>query len=345
MPFDRPTLRTLYERLRTDFAAVAAASLTRRDDLLAAAAKIAGGWHSLYGRLAWAERQMHVLTCDPDRVWLFAGEAGLPRREASAATYPITGTGTSASVMPAGTRWVSVDGLVYETTAEATIVAGEFSVDVTAEDVGADYNLPEGATLSLESPVAGFDPEATIVAGGTDGADQEDIEDWRSRVHEWRRQTNDENYVAWALTVSGVTRAWQFPRHMGPGTVGVAFVRDADGTGSAILPDAGEIAEVEAAIEAVMPPTVDLYVFAPIDVPVDIELSITPDTPTIRAAVEAALGDYFARLDIGQTVYLSQLSEVVSQVPDEVSHTLAAPAADVTVASTELPILGVITWP
>ena len=48
---------------------------------------------------------------------------------------------------------------------------------------------------------------------------------------------DNDDYVAWATEVPGVTRAWCSPNGMGAGTVVVRFVRDDDDDP---IPDSGE---------------------------------------------------------------------------------------------------------
>jgi uncharacterized phage protein gp47/JayE len=64
------------------------------------------------------------------------------------------------------------------------------------------------------------------------GSDIESIPDLRARLLERIQNPPSggaaEDYVAWALEVPGVTRAWVYPKEMGAGTVTVRFVRDND---------------------------------------------------------------------------------------------------------------------
>ena len=52
-----------------------------------------------------------------------------------------------------------------------------------------------------------------------------------------RPMGDNDDYVAWATEVPGVTRAWCSPNGMGAGTVVVRFVRDDDDDP---IPDSGE---------------------------------------------------------------------------------------------------------
>ncbi|MBC3494370.1 baseplate J/gp47 family protein, partial [Pseudomonas taiwanensis] len=74
--------------------------------------------------------------------------------------------------------------------------------------------------------------------------------------------------------------------YMGPGTVGVFFMRDEDDNP---VPGAGELAEVKAYIEERRPVTAEVYVLAPVIVPVVYQIRLDPDTTIVRNAVEAQL--------------------------------------------------------
>ena len=145
------------------------------------------------------------------------------------------------------------------------------------------------------------------------------------------------DYVRWARQQPGVTRAWCYPEWLGAGTVGVAFVMDGRVN---VLPLAGDVAAVQAALDIERPVTARLTVFAPATHVVPVEVDLNPDTPAIRAAVSAELTDFFAReAEPGGTLHPSRISEVVSLAEGEFSHVLVLPAAPVTAPAGALPML------
>ena len=106
------------------------------------------------------------------------------------------------------------------------------------------------------------------------GSDIEDIESLRERVLFRKSEPPmggaKHDYVAWALSVAGVTRAWCLPHADGLGTIGVLFVRDDDDN---FIPDAAEVQAVQDYIESVRPVTASsVYVAAPTPVAVDFTL-------------------------------------------------------------------------
>ncbi len=133
--------------------------------------------------------------------------------------------------------------------------------------------------------------------------------------------------------------------NMGLGDVLVLFTRDDDGDGP--FPSAGEIAAVQAYIDADTrrPVTAKVRVQAPTALTVDITVAITPDTTEVRAAVQAELEDLFLREGApGVTIPLTHIAEAISIAPGETDHNLTVPSADVAPTATQLPVLGTITW-
>ena len=95
------------------------------------------------------------------------------------------------------------------------------------------------------------------------------------------------DYTTWALEVSGVTRAWVYPQELGLGTVTVRFVRDFDATP---IPYAGEVAAVQAYIDARRPVTALVTVVAPAAVPINFQIQgLTPSNATVQAAGSATI--------------------------------------------------------
>ena len=98
-----------------------------------------------------------------------------------------------------------------------------------AIDTGSMTNLEVGDKLIIVTQVTGVDPTATIteMVGGTD---QETDDELRVRVLERIQKPpmggDADDYVQWALSFPGVTRAWCSPKEMGLGTVTVRFMME-----------------------------------------------------------------------------------------------------------------------
>lgn len=359
MAFSRPTLEEIIARIRADIETkLSGADADLRyvfESILAVA--LAGGHHLEHGHIVWLSKQVFPDTAESEYMRQWAGIYGVPPQDPAYATGSLPITGTPGTLCPAGTEWQTNDEVVFVQDADVTLNGGGTgTVALTAEVVGADGNILTGTTLSLVSPVAGIDSSGVTITDFDNGADAETDPQILARIL-LRLQTppkggGDGDYEAWALEVSGVTRAWEYANQYGVGTVGLTFVRDNDGSGAAIIPSAGEVATVQAYLETVAPITQNetaetLTVWAPTANTMNVTItSLTPDTAAIRLAIEAELTALLAdAASPGGTVYLSQINEAISRATGETDHVMTVPATNFTSTSTQIPVLGTITWP
>jgi uncharacterized phage protein gp47/JayE len=184
------------------------------------------------------------------------------------------------------------------------------------------------------------------------GANREETEQFRARVLADIRKPPqggaDRDYIKWAketLNVS-VGNVWPIRKWMGAGTVGVFFTLN-DGS----TPSSEEVLLVKKHIETEAPITADVYVIAPIEAKVDIQISgLFPDNQTVRNAIATELAHLFIRsaeVEKGSgnaKIYLSHIREAISIAAGESDHVLNSPAADVVFTKGQLPRLGDITW-
>lgn len=348
MSFERPTLSQLIARIEDDITArlPGADSRLRRNALNVLARTYAGAIHGSYGLLDDISRFLPDVA-EADRLARWASIFGLARKAAVAADGMATITGTNGVTVPAGTVLVRADGARFLVTAPATIAAGSAAIALSAESAGASTSTSAGQQLTFLSPVAGINATATVAAGGVDGgADEEDDESLRGRLLARLRAPirggSASDYVAWALEVAEVTRAWVYSNWNGLGTVKLLFVMD--GREDAI-PQATDVAAVAAHVETLRPVTAQLTVAAPVADPLDFTIALTPDTPAVRAAVEAELRDLIAReAEPGGTILISHVREAISIAAGEFDHVLASPAANVTAAAGAIVTMGAITW-
>ncbi|PIW54581.1 MAG: hypothetical protein COW16_10350 [Sphingomonadales bacterium CG12_big_fil_rev_8_21_14_0_65_65_10] len=348
MSFDRPTLSTLIERSRGDLASrMPGADPALRHSLLDILLRIhAGTAAGLYGYLDFLALQLMPDTAEGAYLERWASIWGLRRKSAIAAAGTAVATGIDGSTIAAGTEARSVGGSTYRTLEEATIAAGTTTVSIEATESGPDHDLVPGAVLTLSSAVPGVNAPITVATSDRAGAIEESdpalLARLLARVRKVPQGGAEEDYVAWALAQSGVTRAWCFPGWMGAGTVGVTFVLDDRAN---IVPLQADLDAVEAALEELRPVTAELVVFAPTTRTIDIELKIAPDTAAVRAAIEEELADFFARdAEPGGTIYASRIGEAVSLAEGEFRHSLELPDKDVTSDPGELPILGNVSF-
>lgn len=315
--------------------------------------------------LQWLSEQFLPDTADAEwldrhaQIWL-GGRKAASYAEGFAA---VTGAGEIASVLPAGTQVSATtdDGsFLFETTEDRTITGTATNVPVKALLPGPGSNLPDGTTMALAISGIG---EATALSV-TGGADVETDEELRDRVLFRIRKPpmggDADDYVAWALEVPGVTRAWCAPNEMGIGTVTVRIMCDELRATSDVMtngfPLSGDIEAVRAHLDTKRPVCVkDFFVEAPIPEPVSFTISnlVNDDASTrenIRQSVIAMLADRaspgFARngvLQDAQTIYAAWVSEAIMQAAG-VEHFDLAMTDHVMPNGGALAVLGTITF-
>lgn len=348
MAFVRPTLPELVARIQLDFVSrlTLAGALLRRAVVLVLSRVVAGATHMLHGHLEFLGRQLFPDQSEDAYLVRQASLYGLAKNPATYAQATVDLTGTNGSTAPAGTLLIRADGVEYSTDADATIASGVAAVAVTAVTAGANGTLTPGVSLAFESPVGGVDSAALVNTSTVDGSDQETTEELRVRVlarlADPPQGGTVADYLEWAKEVTGVTRVWVTPLELGPGTVVVRFARDLD---ASPIPDSGEVATVQTALDAKAPAHATVTAFAPVDHPIPFTLHIVPDSVKTRATVTAELKDLIIREGSpGGTLLLSHLRDTIGNSAGIADYTLTTPSADVVSTTNQLPSLGAITW-
>ena len=242
-------------------------------------------------------------------------------------------------------------------------------IDVEAQDTGLTTNLESGAQLTLVTPISGADDPAFVQFDGLTGGSAEETDDeYRSRILLSRSNisgvfTPDQVKLA-ALSISGNTRAFVKKPTLSvcsggstapvPGQTSVFILRDNDPN---IIPSQGVLDETKDAIIAngALPANTsetDLFVEAPTLVETDFDFTaLSPDTPTMRTAVEDNLKAFFEdtvdfEQDVTEASYLGaiQVTQDLQTGAFIVSFTLSTPTGDITVTDGEIAALGDVTF-
>lgn len=361
MPFSRPTLSRLISRVQADVESLLqnGASRVRRSVEWVMARVMAGLSHGLHGHLDYLAKQI-VPSSDMDDDFLirWATLWGVERNAAVKAEFTITVTGVAAAALPINTQYQRADGTLYKTLAANVVEgSGEVSVTVQALEAGSAGNTDAGSVLSLVSPVVDIDADATVegspgeLQGG--GADQESLasllERLQARIQSPPSGGGPGDYVDWAKEVDGVTRAWELPNQMGPGTVVVLIVQDNfDDDGnyeSTTFPVGALVTATQAYIDGLAPVTADITVQAPVSQPLNPTIQLSPNTADVQAAVTTYLNDLLLRrAGPGETLLLSEINEAISLATGEEDHVVVSPVADVVAGVTSLITLGTPTY-
>ena len=161
-------------------------------------------------------RQVLALTATGDGLDRIGNNYGVERKAAISHVAEITQPAANGTSIPVGLDYVSdSSGLRYTVNATVVAAGGFATVEITAEDAGADANLSSGDTLTIGREIAGItSTTATYSATVTEGIDRESDDDYRRRVLLEIRTVggggNAVDYRTWAEEVSPVLRAFPF---------------------------------------------------------------------------------------------------------------------------------------
>lgn len=346
MQYETPTLPALIKRIEADFERNAPDAL-RRGDAKVTSRALGGAAYGLYGYQDWIAKQSSPATCDEAMLlrwadWRLDGGRNL----AVSAKGTATVVGGDGYLVDVGQLYRYSDGRRYVVKEAAKLVGGVATLKLEAEDTGVSGNV-QGGTLEAVTPVTGVSSTATIGADGiVGGTDLERIEALRVRVQDAFKNPskvgNGDDFVGWAKEVPGVTRAWALPRWMGPGTFGLAFVRDGDPD---IIPTAEQVAEVQAHLDKKRPVSSEVYAMAAVPRVQNFNVRLKPDSTTLRADVAKSLRRLVDdKGGPGQTLLSTHIHAAISNTAGEDDHTLIAPVGDVVMGANEVAVPGVFTW-
>jgi uncharacterized phage protein gp47/JayE len=284
--------------------------------------------------LDWLAKQLLPDTAEKEwldrhgKIWLVNADGSKGRKSATYSSGNIQYVGVPGIVMPIGTTMTGGNAVTYQTTTAATIdLAGFGTAQAVALTAGTVGNLADGSNLFL-NPGNPSISAVTAIGEMTGGVDTETDDQLRERIL-FRIQNppmggSQADYIAWAMSMPGVTRAWA-ATELGPGTMTVRFLMDDLYPDNHGLPTQNDIQTVYDYIARKRPVTVvDCFVMAPILFFYNITISsLVNDTPTTRGNIEASIAK-MERVNSapGQTMYRSWVDDAISEAVGEVSHEL-----------------------
>lgn len=325
-------------------------------------AGVLAGVQSLgYRFTLWAYRQIFAATADEDALLARGEQYGLAPSPAVAAVLTASATGTTGVTIPAGTLWYA-GSLVYSQTADVEIAAGVATVEIEALTAGDAGNLSNGETVTLTTPLAGVDSEATIASTVTTGEDEESLESFRAQVQEREARKPQggaaADYVQWALEVPGIVKA--FAHRITPGYATVYPLVALTGVLGERIPDASKRAEVLAYLSDLhrkplqSTPVVEEMSEVEFDITVT---DLSPDTAALRQTIEDAITAYLltryprqypdetAPTDVVSAAALSGVAVDAGMESGTLTMEVSGvPLTTRTLAAGELAIFGSITW-
>lgn len=325
MPFDRPTITTITQRIEKAIEARLFDNLAMlRNSILRILARVfAGAIHGNYGYLEWLSRQLFVTTSDTfwlnqqGKMW------GVNRRPGSFATGSVIFTGTNGISIPIDTRVQSEEGIEYVTIDTGTIAGGQLILNVQAVLSGESGNFDSGTlptpVFQLVSPISGVDDIVGLNSDMTGGVDEEDDESYRARILQRIQQIpaggSAADYVRWALEVPGVARAWCYPLEDGPGTVATVITASGDSP----TPSSTLLQEVTDYIEARRPVTAQQRVASITNSfnndgysSIEFQIRMTPNEYEFELRIEENLKALFLPHRPGTSIPISQIRSAIA---------------------------------
>lgn len=366
MAFAIPSLRDLVERARLNFRAhLPGTDAWLWPNNIGPSAKVMAGLvHEAFGYADYIARQRFALTADGDNLDMHGAELGMARRSASISAGDVTLTADAALSVEENAILARSDGVTYRTRAAGVLAgSGTLTLPVVSEASGKETIAVAGTSLTASSGVVGSAAIVVAAGGLVGGADREGDESWRERILFRKRNIpqggSAADYVMWAREVPGVTRVFVERVWAGPGTVRVFPVFDDDYPGG--IAPAGRIAQVADYLESLRPAGAALTVSAPNARVIDVVIGgLSPNTPTVQEAVRAELAAAIRRRGrvagsdeaFASMPYLasplsfsrSWLWQAAANATGEQAHTVAAPAADISIPVGSIPVLGSVTF-
>ena len=319
----------IYEQMRGTFAQRAGFVPSEGCDSAVRLYALAAELQSLLMQADWVLDQSFPQTAQGTYLDYHAETRGITRAAAEKAAgtlrFAAADKVTAACPIEKGTVCMTAEGVRFETTEDAAIAVGNQWVDVPAQAVeaGAGGNVIAGTVTLLSAMPVGV-VQCTNPTAFSGGCDAESDEALRGRVlASYQRLPNGANaayYEQEAMRYPGVAAAKAVGRARGIGTVNVVIATHAG------VPDAALLAAVETVAVTVALKAAPGYTFA-----------------EVKAGAQSALEALFTGELLGKSVTTARLLTLLCGVGGVENVHLTAPAADVAVGSTELPMLGTVT--
>lgn len=340
----------IYEQMRGTFAQRAGFVPSEGCDSAVRLYALAAELQSLLMQADWVLDQSFPQTAQGTYLDYHAETRGITRAAAEKAVgtlrFAAADKVTATCPIEKGAVCMTAEGVRFETTEDAAIAVGSQWADVPAQAVeaGAGGNVIAGTVTLLSAMPVGV-VQCTNPTAFSGGCDAESDEALRGRVlASYQRLPNGANaayYEQEAMRYPGVAAAKAVGRARGIGTVNVVIATHAG------VPDAALLAAVETDLQKKREIAVDVKVLAPTveTVAVTAALKTTPGYTfaEVKAGAQSALEALFTGGLLGKSVTTARLLTLLCGVEGVENVHLTAPAADVEVGSTELPMLGTVT--
>ncbi|EPR12505.1 baseplate J/gp47 family protein [Ruminiclostridium papyrosolvens] len=271
-------------------------------------------------------------------------EYGIIRKAGTSAKAKLNFTGTDGTLIPAGTVFLTADGLQFETDETVTITAGVATVNTTAVEIGEGYNVDVGTITQKLISLSGLSTVTNEKATG--GTDPETDTALVKRLNDYLQSPatsgNVAHYKQWALSVNGVGAVKVHPLWDGPGTVKVLIVdNEKKPVDLTILNNCAEYIESNRPIGATV--TVESAQELSVNITATIIIDSSTTLDIVKAEFEANLKVYLKDLSFEKyTIVYNRIVYMlldISGVTDYTSLTINGGTANITIAENQVPVL------
>lgn len=292
---------------------------------------------------------MFIDTNSGDYIDKRCAEYGIMRKAGSKATGQVTFTGASATTIPSGTIIQTLSGLQFITTADCTISSTTITVNIEAIEAGYAYNVLTDSIVQMVVNIVGV-TSLTNASATTGGVDIESDADLVTRFYNALQNPstsgNANDYVKWALEVTGVGGAKVFPLWNGNGTVKVVCI---DSNKNPL--SSGLITTVTNYIASVRPIGATVTVISATALNINVTATMTlasyANLTTVTNAFKTALDTYLKSLAFNSyTVFYNKIGSMLSDIDGVVDYTnlkVNNGTANITVGAEQVAVMNTVT--
>ncbi len=331
------TANEIFEEMKAVFELESGCAVSDGCDMAVRMYAAAAQTEALYIYADWILRQCFPQSAEGAYLDSHGEARGIVRSAGKKAAGELVFFVNSAAVndvlIPAGTVCMTSDGIGFETLTSGVIAEGETICTVSAQalEVGSKGNVSARTVNFMTNAPMGVEG-CTNTAAFTGGEDEESDEALRARILESYKLLSNGANAAWyrkkALEVSGVASVNVIPCARGAGTVDIIITSDEG------VPSESLISQVQSVLNAERELCVDVLVYGPNTVYLDIEAQVKVktgwDADAVLANVKKALEDMFGGGIMGRKLYCAEICDRIYHVDGVESYRLVSPDFDYT---------------
>ena len=278
-------------------------------------------------------------------------EQGVTRKQETYASGTVKLIGKAKSKLPSGSKVSTTLGFIYTTQADCTINDdGVGYVNIIADGIGSKYNVDVGEINLLPVKYEGIysvTNEEKIDNGYDEESDEELYNRYLLKVQNPATSGNENDYLQWALEVSGVGFAKVYPLWNGNGTLKVV-IADSNRQGA----DSELVEKVKEYIETQRPIGATVTVVSAEELALNISLKLSYNSKEytldqVKTNIKNSLNDYLKTIAFVNTyVSITKIGALIfnsSGIIDYSDLTINGGTENITIADGQIPVLGEVT--